>query len=45
MMGVAVVVSSLIENISGLGLDPFYTTALGLVLGEVSKYINGVLKK
>lgn len=40
MMGLAVMVAFLTENIGFLELSPFATTMLGLVLGEVSKYIN-----
>lgn len=40
MMGIAVLVSYLMNNLTDLGLSPFMTGALGLVLGEVSKYLN-----
>lgn len=40
MMGAAVFVSFLADNILGLGLPGWSTTVLGLGLGEVSKYLN-----
>lgn len=44
MMGLAVCIAFLTENIGVLELSPFATTMLGLVLGEVSKYINASSK-
>lgn len=40
MMGVAAVVAFSLENIQLLELSPFTTTILGLLLGEISKYLN-----
>ena len=40
MMGIAVAVSAIANNISSLNLDPSVTVFIGLVLGEISKYLN-----
>ena len=40
MMGVAVFVSTLTDNIGALELTPLATTILGLLLGEVTKFLN-----
>ena len=40
MMGLAVAVAAGLENLNILELSPFWTTAIGLVLGEVSKWLN-----
>lgn len=40
MMGLAVIASVLAENLSTLELSPFATVVGGLVLGEISKYLN-----
>lgn len=40
MMGLAAIVAFILENINVLELTPVLTTMLGLVLGEVSKYLN-----
>lgn len=40
MMAAAVLVAYVLENLRLLELSPFWTTALGLVLGEVSKWLN-----
>lgn len=40
MMGLAFGVSFAVDNLSTLQLSPTVTTLLGLILGEVSKYIN-----
>jgi hypothetical protein len=40
MMAIAVFLSSIAENIGVLELSPQVTVLLGLVLGEVSKWLN-----
>lgn len=40
MMALAVVISVFAEGLAGLGLPPLATLLLGLVLGEVSKWLN-----
>lgn len=40
MMGLAAVVAYIVENLSVLELSPQVTVVLGLVLGEVSKWLN-----
>ena len=40
MMGFAVALSYIAENLSILELSPQITVFLGLILGEVSKYLN-----
>lgn len=45
MMVLAFGVAFLIENLSLLELDPTLITILGLVLGEVSKFLNGEVAK
>lgn len=44
MMVLAVFVSFAMENLGLLNLDPVIVTVLGLVLGEVSKFLNTNLK-
>lgn len=45
MMVLAFGVAFLLENLSLLELDPTLVTILGLVLGEVSKFLNGEVAK
>lgn len=40
MLAIAFALSQIVEGISTLQLDPSITVFLGLVLGEVSKYLN-----
>jgi hypothetical protein len=40
MMGLAVSLAYIAENLSILELSPQITVFLGLILGEVSKYLN-----
>lgn len=40
MMVAAFSVAFLMDNVDLLELGPFWTTTLGLFLGEVSKYLN-----
>lgn len=40
MMGFAVVISVMVDNLTSLQLSPLVTTLIGLVLGEISKWIN-----
>ena len=40
MMGVAVMIDNIAGNIGVLEMTPFMTTALGLSLGEISKFLN-----
>ena len=40
MMTVAVCIQFAIENAAELNISPLVTVLLGLVLGEVSKYLN-----
>jgi hypothetical protein len=40
MMVVAATVALLVENLSSFGFSPQVTVVLGLILGEVSKYLN-----
>jgi hypothetical protein len=40
MMAIAAGLAWIAQNIGLLELDPIYTTVLGLVLGEISKYLN-----
>lgn len=40
MMGFAVALAYVAENLSVLELSPQITVFLGLVLGEISKYLN-----
>lgn len=40
MMGLATLVTYIVENLSVLELSPQVTVVLGLVLGEVSKWLN-----
>lgn len=44
MMILAVIVSQITDSLSLLTLSPMYITLLGLVLGEVSKWINTSLQ-
>lgn len=44
MMVLAVFVSFAMENLGMLNLDPVVVTVIGLVLGEVSKFLNTNLK-
>ena len=43
MMLIAFFVAFLIENLSLLNLDPMLVTITGLVLGEISKFVNNEL--
>ena len=45
MVVAAVVINTAIENLSGFGLGTELTVVLGLVLGEVSKYLNNYIVK
>lgn len=40
MMGVAIALTFIIDNLAELQLNPGITVFLGLVLGEISKYLN-----
>ena len=40
MMVLATLVAFLLENLSLLDLNPQVTVVMGLILGEVSKYLN-----
>jgi hypothetical protein len=40
MMTAAFVLATVAENLSMLDLDPGFVMVVGLVLGEVSKYLN-----
>lgn len=40
MLGIAAGLSWILSNLSILDLNPFWTTLIGLVLGEISKYLN-----
>lgn len=40
MLGIAFILSQIVEGLSTLQLDPSVTVFLGLVLGEISKYLN-----
>ena len=40
MMGLATVIAVILEDIQVLELSPLATTITGLVLGEISKYLN-----
>lgn len=40
MMLVALLVAFATENLTNFGLTPQFTVVLGLVLGEVSKFLN-----
>ncbi len=40
MLCVAFALSQIVEGLSTLQLDPSVTVFLGLVLGEISKYLN-----
>ena len=44
MMGIAVAVSAIANNVSSLNLDPSVTVFVGLVLGEISKYTRKVFE-
>ena len=44
MMIVAAVVAFLVENVSAFNLPPEVTVVVGLILGEVSKYLNAQAK-
>ena len=44
MMGIAAVVVVLSDGITGLGLNPLIVGVLGLVFGEISKYLNKQVK-
>ena len=44
MMGVATVVLALSDGVTGLGLSPIVIGVLGLIFGEISKYLNRVIK-
>ncbi len=43
MMGLAAMVAFLIENIGALELSPTVTVVAGLVLAQISKFINNEL--
>ncbi|KKM63132.1 hypothetical protein LCGC14_1514550 [marine sediment metagenome] len=45
MMGIAAFVLILSDGITGLGLNPLIVGVLGLVFGEISKYLNKQVKK
>jgi len=45
MVIAAVAINAAIENLSGFGLGTELTVVLGLVLGEVSKYLNNYIIK
>jgi hypothetical protein len=45
MMVVAVTADFVLQNLTSLNLTPLAVTMLGLVLGEVSKYLNEQLSK
>ncbi len=40
MLGIAFALSQIVQGLSSLQLDPSITVFLGLVLGEISKYLN-----
>lgn len=40
MLAIAFALSQIVEGISTLQLDPSLTVFLGLVLGEISKWLN-----
>jgi hypothetical protein len=40
MLAIAFALSQIVEGISTLQLDPSVTVFLGLVLGEISKWLN-----
>ena len=40
MLAIAFALSAIVEGLSTLQLDPSVTVFLGLVLGEISKYLN-----
>lgn len=42
MMVLAVVVDFLAQNLAGFNLSPSVTVVLGLLLGELSKYLNSL---
>ena len=44
MMGLAVFVSTILDGIGALEFSPLWTTMFGLVLGEISKYLNNLAK-
>lgn len=39
-MGLAAFITIILDNLNMLELSPISTTLLGLVLGEISKYLN-----
>ena len=41
MMGLATMAAFLLDNVNMLELSPGWTVFAGLVLGEVSKWLNG----
>lgn len=44
MMGIAAALAYVVENITVLEMSPTATTILGLVLGELSKYVRETSK-
>mgnify|MGYP001602612165 CR=1 FL=1 len=44
MMVLAFACVAIVENLGILELDPTVTTVIGLILGEVSKYLNTTAK-
>lgn len=40
MMGIAFALTAIANNISSLNIDPQTAVFIGLVLGEISKYLN-----
>lgn len=40
MLAIAFALSEIAKGLSGLALDPSITVFLGLILGEISKFLN-----